>query len=160
MDTFSHFEIYIAAQKNVALQFMLIGGILLSAAACFHFFGKGDLSAGMRNGAAICGIFILVGGIAYLSTENKLLMSGKSSYEENQQEFQSQEKERMQKVIKDYPVYQFAFGGIIILSLLIVWFFDNPFWHGVSFSVILFSIGVMIIEAFSHQSIKPHTVIQ
>lgn len=157
MDTFSQFEIYISAQKNVAIQFMLIGSVLLLAATCFHFFGKGELSVGLRNGALICGIFILIGGIAYQNTENKLLVTSKSLFEENPQEFKKQEKQRMQKVIRDYPVYQFVFGGLIILSLLIVWFIDSSFWHGVAFSVILLAIGVMVVEAYSHQSIKTYT---
>ncbi|MBV6652887.1 MAG: hypothetical protein KI786_03975 [Mameliella sp.] len=156
MEALQQLEIYIAAQKNVAFQFILIGVLLFILAAVFHFLGKGDLSAGLRTGSIVCGCFILIGGIAYQNTEHKLLETQKALYHESAEQFQQQEAARMEKVVKDYPVYQMVFGGFIMLSLLVVLFVSKPYWHGIAFSVIILFVLVMISEAFSHQSIKSY----
>ena len=154
MDGLQQFEIYIEAQKNVAIQFILIGVVLIVTALLLHLWGKGELSAGLRIGALVCGCLILVGGIVYRNTEANLLKS--TTDQKSPAEFKQQETERMEKVVRDYPVYQFVFGGFIILSLLIVCFVKAPFWHGVAFSVISLFVLVMIAEAYSHQSIKTY----
>lgn len=152
----SSFEVYITAQKNVAYQFMFLGAALITLALLFHFFGKGELSQGLRTGALICGGLILVGGLGYLNTENKLFESQKALYQEDSEKFISVETTRMAKVLKDYPAYQYVTGSIIILSVLILWFGHKAFWHGIAFSVIIFSVAFLMVEAFSHQSIKTY----
>ncbi len=156
MNALQQLEIYIAAQKNVAFQFIIIGVVLILLAATFYFLGKGSLSNGLKIGTLVCSLFILIGGIAYNSAEEKLMQSGTLLYQENPAQFQQQEIDRMQQVMKDYPIYQIAFGGFIVLSLLVVWFVKNPYWHGVAFSVMLLFVAVMIVEAYSHQSIKTY----
>jgi len=147
-------ESYILAQKNVALQFIMIGIALLIFSTLLHIMGKGSLSNGLRIGSLICGLFILIGGIAYKNTENKLLQTQTVLYQKSKVEFKQVETERMQKVMKDYPIYQIVFGSFIVLSLLVIWLVKNPYWHGIAFSVILLFTAVMIVEAFSQQSIK------
>lgn len=150
------FETYIEAQKMVAYQFVITGiGLLVLAAIC-HFFGDSSLSKGLKTGALFCGLFILIGGIAYLNTEKKLLQTQTSLYQKNKIEFQQVETERMQNVIKAYPMYQYVGGTFIILSLLVVFFIKNPFWHGVAFAVLIYSVVFMLIEAYSHLSIKSY----
>ena len=156
MEALQQLEVYITAQKNVAFQFIGIGIGLLILATFLHFLGEGNLSSGLKIGAIVCGCFILFGGIAYLNTENRLLQSQTEIHQKNPTEFMQVEKERMAKVMQDYPVYQMVFGGFIIAAILLVWFVANPYWHGVGFAVItLFSL-VMIVEAYSHQSIKSY----
>ena len=153
MDALQEFETYIAAQKNVAIQFIIIGVGLLLLSILLQFLGKGSLSNGLKIGALVCGLLIFIGGIAYHNTETKLLKTQTSLYQKSKIEFQQVETKRMQKVLKDYPIYQIVFGGFIILSLLVVFFVKNPFWHGVAFAVIIYNVAVLIVEAYSHQSI-------
>lgn len=156
MEALQQLEIYITAQKNVAIQFIIIGVVLIVLAVLLYLFGKETLSNGLKIGALICGCFILIGGIAYLNTENKLLKTQTELYQKSPTEFQQIETERMQKVTKDYLVYQIAFGSLIVLSLLVVWFVKNQYWHGIAFSVMLLFVAVMIVEAYSHSSIKAY----
>ncbi len=156
MEIIQEFQAYIASQKAVGTQFILIGIGLLVIAILFHFSGSSQLSSGLKIGAAICGLLIISGGVGYRTTETKLLRSQTALYQKNQSEFKKVETERMQKVVKDYPIYQIIFGSFIILSLLIVWVVKKPFWHGVAFSVMILFIAVIIVEGYSHKSIKSY----
>jgi len=156
MDLLSQFEIYINAQKGVGSQFILLGAALLVIAIWAHFSGGSVLANGIKTGALICGLLIIAGGFGYRSTEAGLLKKQSEVYEKSQVEFTKIETERMAKVNKDYTVYQIVFGAFIIVSLLIIFLLKNPYWHGIAFAVILLMIGVMIVEAFSHQSIKEY----
>ena len=156
MEVFQQFETYIAAQKNVAIQFIVVGVVLVLLSGLLHFLGKAELSNGLKIGALICGSFILIGGIAYYNTEDKLLKSQALVHQEDALKFEQVELERMEKVAKDYPVYQIVFGSFIILSILIVWFVKNPYWHGVAFSVIMLFAAVMMVEAYSQRSIQAY----
>ncbi len=156
MEILQQFETYITAQKNVAIQFIILGLGLLVLSGILHFFGKSELSNGLKIGGLVCGCFILIGGIAYLNTENKLLDTKVSLYNENKVEFMQTEIERMEKVKTDYPIYQYVFGAFIIASILVIWLMKNPFWNGVSFSVMLLFTVVLIIEAYSYESINTY----
>ena len=154
MSSLQQFEAYISAQKNVAIQFVAIGVGLILLALLLHYFGKSSLSNGLKTGSLICGFFILVGGIAYNITENKLCQTQTILYQKSKVEFQEVETERMQKVVKGYPIYQIVGVGFIILSLMVILFVKQPFWNGVAFAVIIYWVGFLLVEAYSHQSIK------
>lgn len=156
MDLLQHLETYITAQKGVGMHFVLIGIGLLIIASLSHFFGESPLANGLKIGALICGLLILIGGIGYRITEDRLLGKQTELFHNDMAEFQQVETERMVKVVKEYPVYQMVFGSFIILALLVVWFVKNPFWHGVAFAVIILCTCVMISEAFSQLSIRAY----
>lgn len=156
MKILQQLEIYINAQKNVAIQFIIIGVGLLLLFALLHFFSESAWLHGLKIGALICGCFILVGGVAYYNTENKLLKSSIQLYQNNTTDFQKTELERMQKVIRDYPIYQIIFSSLIVLSLLGIWLLPNPFWQGVACATVLLFVAVILVEAYSYQSIKAY----
>ena len=156
MELLTHFDTYINAQKNVAIQFIVIGVGLIVMALCLQIFGKSNLSNGLKAGALICGLFIIIGGFAYNNTENKLRKTQISLYQKSEKDFQQVEKERMQKVVKDYPIYQAVGASLIVLALLVILFVKKPFWQGVAFAVIIYSVGFLLVEAHSHQSIKTY----
>lgn len=156
MELLAHFETYINAQKSVGNQFILIGGLLLIVAAWSHFSDVSTLTSGLKAGSLICGLLILIGGFGYRSTETTLLKKQTELFHQNQIEFKQVETERMAKVKKDYPIYQIVFGGFIILSVLMIWFVKNTYWHGVAFAILILMVGVMIVEAFSQRSINQY----
>ena len=138
MEALQQLELYISAQKNVAIQFIIIGAGLLILSAVLHFAGKSDLSNGFKIGALVCGVLILAGGIAYRNTEDKLLKS-QTSHQNSEAEFQQAETERMKQVVKDYPIYQLAFCAFIIVSLLVIWLVRNPRGMGLPLRLYSFS---------------------
>ncbi|MEM6348824.1 MAG: hypothetical protein AAF927_33375 [Bacteroidota bacterium] len=154
MELLDHLGTYINAQKNVGTQFILIGALLLIIAGWSHFSDTSQLSSGLKIGAIICGLLILAGGIGYRSTEATLLKKQTELFQNSQTEFKQLETERMEKVKKDYPVYQIVFSVFIVAALLVVSLVKNPFWHGIAFAMMLLMIGVMIIEAYSQRSIN------
>lgn len=154
MELLAHLETYINAQKSVGTQFILIGVLLLAMAVWPHFSDVNPLTSGLKTGSLICGLLILIGGFGYRYTETTLLKKQTELFQRNQTEFMQVETERMAKVKKDYPVYQIVFGGFIILSLLLIWFVKNTYWHGIAFAILILMVGVMIVEAFSQRSIN------
>lgn len=154
MELLAQFDSYIHAQKNVGTHFILIGILLLIIATWSHFSATGPLSSGLKTGAIICGLLILAGGFAYRYTETTLLNKQTELFHKNQTEFRQVEAERMEKVKKDYPVYQIVFSGFILAALLLILLVKHPYWHGIAFAVLILMVGVMIIEAFSQRSIN------
>ncbi len=76
-------------------------------------------------------------------------------YEKDQSALIQVEKERMQKVVRGYPVYQAVFSVIVVLSLLAI-LMEREFLMGVSFSVAFLFLCIMLMEAHSKDSILKH----
>ena len=150
---------YTISQKLVGTSFIVIGILFIVFAIINNYaFSQSELIKGLKMGSLICGIFILIGGFGYNNFSTKTELKQIERYNQSRDDFLKQENIRMEKVIKDYPVYQIVFGSFIIISILIIWFTKNPFWHGIAFSVIILFTSVMIIEANSHKSIKNYKI--
>ncbi len=154
MTLLTHLETYIAAQKNVGTQFIIIGVLLPIVAAWAHFSASSPLNSGLKTGALIGGLLILAGGFGYRYTETTLLKNQTTLFQKDQAEFRQVEAERMAKVKKDYPVYQMVFSAFIVVALLVILLVKDTYWHGVSFAVLILMVGVLIIEAYSQRSIN------
>jgi hypothetical protein len=148
---------YTIAQKLVGTSLMVIGILLIVFAIINNYaFSQTELVKGLKFGSLICGIFILIGGFGYNNFNAKTELKQIEIHNQSKDNFLKQENIRMKKVIKDYLVYQIVFGSFIIISILIIWFAKNPFWHGIAFSIIILFTSVMIIEANSHKSIMSY----
>ena len=147
------FEIYISTQKTIANYMLALGLIMVLVTILIHFAATNSLFYGLKIGLLVFGLFSLVGGYSYKLTEEKLLKSQTAIYKENPEEFHQVEKARMQKVVKNFPVIQFIFVGLIVTALIINLILDKPFVNGVLFAFVVFLIGNLIIESISKQSI-------
>lgn len=154
MKTLSQFQIYIDAQKAVGIQFILVGAGIVIVSALAHFLGSSELTSGLKVGALAAGLFISISGYAYRETEIKLLHSQTLLFNKDHIAFRLTETKRMEKVLKDYPIYQIVFGSFIVIALIFILSTTYSFWCGIALSIILLSTGVMIVEAYSHHSIK------
>lgn len=153
---FEQFEIYISAQKTIANYMLALGLIMVFVAILIHFTGINSLFSGLKIGLLVLGLFSLVGGYSYKLTEEKLLKSQTALYQDSPQEFSQLEKNRMLKVVKNFPVIQFVFVGLIITSLIVTLFLDKPFVNGILFSLVIFLVGNMVIEGVSKNSIDTY----
>ena len=156
MKTLNQFQIYIDAQKGVGVQFMLVGAGLMIVSLLAHLLGGSVIVNGIKIGALAAGLFISISGYAYRNTEIKLLNFQTQLFHKDHIAFHLTETKRMEKVLKDYPIYQIVFGAIIAVALTIIRSTSYSFWCGIAFSLILLSIGIMIVEALSHHSIKQY----
>jgi len=157
MEVLQSLEVYTVSQKAVGIQFGVIGVVLLIAAGCLYFFNSTtDFSNGLKVGLLVWGLFGLVSGIGYHTFSVKLHEKALEQHAQNQEEFVRAEVPRMQKVLSDYPKYQLAFAAFIVISLLVIFIVGKPFWTGIAFATILFNVGMMIVEAYSHISIKAY----
>lgn len=150
------FEIYINAQKSIANYMLAFGLILLLTAFLIHFSTSIPLFLGLKIGLLLFGLFSSVGGYGYKKTEEKLQKSQTFLYQENPVEFKQKEKERMAKVVKNFPLIQMIFVVIIVVSLITNLFINKAFVNGLLFSLVIFLVGNMIIESVSKKSIDSY----
>lgn len=149
-------EIYINAQKTIANYMLAFGVIMILLAIMIHFSNADALLFGLKIGLVIFGLFSSIGGYGYKMTEEKLLKSQTLLYRENTEEFHQKEKERMEKVVKNFPFIQMIFVAIIIISLVINLFINKPLINGFLFSLVIFMVGNLIIESVSKKSINTY----
>ena len=148
-----HLETYINAQKTIANYIMGAGIVYIVLAIMLQFIESTTIFNGLKIGLLVVGLIALASGYGYLITEKKLLQKQTELIQQNPTQFLNKEKERMTKVIRNFPIYQLVFIVIIIISLLIIFFVKNGFLQGIMFSVILYLIGNLIIEQISKTSI-------
>jgi hypothetical protein len=151
-----HLVAYIEAQRTIANYQMFQGMILFLLAVFFHISAQSGLTSGLKTGFIIFGLFSLVGGFAYKRTEENLLKSQTKLYHLNSADFRQKEKERMAKVVKNFPFIQLIFVVIIIISLVLNLMIHRPFINGLLFSLVVFLIGNLIIESISKKSIRAY----
>lgn len=157
MEVIRHFEIYIAAQKTTGMQFVVFGGLLLVAAVVLHFSQLNPITQGLRNGFFVISILLMVSGIGFILNQNNLLKTKTETYQSNEQEFMKEEVDRMQGVHKSVPNIILGLGiAIVVLTLAVTFFIHAPLWKGVSFSVLIYLVGLLILESLSFLSVKTY----
>jgi hypothetical protein len=155
MEIIKHFEIYIAAQKATGIQFTVFGGLLLISAILLHFSQLNPITQGLRNGFFVISILLLGSGIGFIMSQNKLLETKMETYQSDQKAFKQQEVERMQQVNKSVPTIILSLSIILILVILaLIFFIGQPLWKGVTFSVLIYFLGLLILESLSYLSVK------
>ncbi len=151
-----HLEVYIQAQKIIGNYSMIMGVFFVLLAVLLHYFGVNTLFSGLKIGLFVLGIISCTSGYAYKVTEEKLLKSQTELYQKKPDEFNKVEKERMAKVVKNFPNIQYAFIAVIALSLLIIFFTSNSILKGILISVVMLLTGNLIIEKVSKKSIDAY----
>lgn len=155
MEIIKQFETYIAAQKATGMQIVIFGCVLLAAAILIHFSQLNPITQGLRNGFFVISMLLLTSGIGFNVNQNKLLKAQKETYYSNQLEFEKQELVRMQKVNKSVPNIIIGLSILIILILLAFMFFIKAsLWQGVTFSILIYLLGLLIFESISYISVK------
>ena len=157
MSIIESLSLYTSSQKSVAIGFIVAGGFLLLASTYLMFQSalSGPLWQGFKISALIFGLLIAAGGFGYLKFCDKTQTTLVAMYESNQDDMMTFEQQRMQKVVKDFPIYQISFAVIVVIALLII-IFASDFWIGVAFPVAILFISILLIEAHSRTSIVKH----
>jgi len=156
MNFIESLAIYTSSQKLVAAGFIAVGlALILLAGTLMLQSLSTQLWQGFKIGALSCGLLILAGGIGYLKFCDKTQADLLAMYEKDQAALVEVEKERIQKVVKEYAVYQAVFAVIIALSLLVI-LMGREFLMGISFSVAFLFLCIMLMEAHSKDSIIKH----
>jgi hypothetical protein len=157
MEIIKHFEIYIAAQKATGIQFVVFGVSLLIAAILLHFSQLNPITQGLRNSLFVISILLMVSGIGFIMNQNKLLKTKTETYQSNPLEFEKQEIIRIEEVNKSVPKIILGLSiALIILMLALILFVSQPLWRGVSFSVLIYLLGLLILESISYLSVKTY----
>lgn len=157
MEIIKHFEVYIAAQKATGIQFTVFGGLLLISSILLYFSQLNPITQGLRNGFFVISILLMASGIGFIINQTKLLETKMEIYQSDQKEFKKQEVERMQQVNKSVPTIILSLSIILVLVILASIFFSSqPLWKGVTFSVLTYLLGLLILESISYISVKSY----
>mgnify|MGYP001045993488 CR=1 FL=1 len=155
MEVLKQFETYIAAQKATGIQFIIFGVLLLLAAVLLHFSQLNPITQGLRNGFFVISMLLIASGVGFTLNQNKLSKTKIEVYQADEVEFKNQEVERMHEVHSNVPKIIFGLSVTLILLILALMFFIHPpFWKGVSFSVAIYLLGLLILESISFLSVK------
>ena len=156
MNFIESLAIYTSSQKAVAAGFIAVGLVFIVLAGTLMLQSlSAQLWQGFKIGALACGLLILAGGIGYLKFCDKTQANLLTLYEQDQAALIHVEKQRTQKVVREYAIYQAVFAVIIVLSLLAI-LMGRDFLMGLAFSIALLFLCVMLIEAHSRGSIIKH----
>ena len=157
MNALQSLETYASSQKWVAINFIILGLILLLLAGVFAFFvAKSPMATGMKWGSLVTGVLIIIGGISYYNFNEKTKRNSESIYQKDVSEFIQSEHERMEKVDSGFLTYQLTFAAFVVLALIIILFINSPLLKGIAFAVAIHFVGIMMIEGFSHKSISDY----
>lgn len=155
MEVIKHFEIYITAQKATGMQFAVFGVTLLVAGILLHFSQLNPITQGLRNGFFVISILLLVSGIGFMINQKKLLRTKTETYQSNELEFIQQEVDRMQQVNTSVPKIILSLSiALILVILALILFISQPIWKGVTFSVLIYFLGLLVLESISYLSVK------
>uniref|UniRef100_UPI004049AC96 hypothetical protein n=1 Tax=Fulvivirga sp. TaxID=1931237 RepID=UPI004049AC96 len=155
MEIIKHFEVYINAQKATGTQVAIFGILLLGVGVLLHFSQLNPITQGLRNGFFVISIILFASAAGFIMSQNKLLKTKTETYQSNQLEFKHQEVVRMQQVNKNVPNTILGMCiTLIIIILALIFFIHQPFWRGVSFSVLIYFLGLLILESISYLSVK------
>lgn len=157
MELLKHFELYIAAQKATGMHFLVFGLLVLVTAIALHFSQLNPITQGMRNGFFTVSVLLIVSGAGFILNQNKLLQSKSESYQTDPISFKKQELERMQGVDKSIPKILFGLSMVLVVLILVTTFFvHQPFWKGVNYSLLIYLLGLLILESISRLSVKQY----
>lgn len=155
MNSKEYFDIYINAQKATGMQFVIFGILLFSAAVLLHFSQMNPITHGIRNGFIVISILLVSSGLVFIKNQDSLLKKNTSQYLSNPSEFEKQEVSRMQDVNKSVPKITISLSIVIIVLLLTSIFLEpGGFWQGVIFSILIYLLGLLILESISFLSVK------
>lgn len=149
-------ELYINAQKAIANYMLGLGIIMILLGVSLHFAGTNPLFHGLKIGCLVLGLFSAVSGYSYRITGEKMLERQSDVYRENPAEFKAIEKNRMGKVVKNFPIIQVVFVVLIIVSLVMVLIIKSSFINGLILSVVILLVGNIFIEKVSKASIDTY----
>ncbi|HAD07943.1 MAG TPA: hypothetical protein DCF62_00540 [Porticoccaceae bacterium] len=157
MEIIESLDAYIASQKTVAIQFLILGVCFLVIAGVLWQLDSGaKLLQGLKAGCLVWSLLILAGGGAYYNFCNQLHAQQIQAYEADPTQFLAAEHQRVAKVVTDFPIYQMAFAACIVASLVVILFVSKAFFSGIAFATLLLFSVLMLIEAYSKTSIDAH----
>lgn len=155
MEIIKHFEIYIAAQKATGTHVAIFGILVLVMDILLHFSQLNPITQGLRNGFFVISIILLASAAGFIMSQNKLLKTKTETYNSNQLEFKKQEAVRMQQVNKNVPNTILGLCiALILVILALIFFISQPLWKGLTFSVLIYLLGLLILESISYVSVK------
>lgn len=145
---------YFSSQKVIATYFILFGSLFLISAGIFYFLDfQQTLYTGIYMGSLFAGTLLIGIGFLYKNFNVKTFTAATQIFKLDKAGFLKHETERMRRAHINFSTFQTICMIIIILAIGVIISFQLPFVSGVSLSISVLFVGIMIIEAISKSSI-------
>ena len=149
---------YFRGEKMEAWFFILPAGIiLLILAATALKAEQGAYAWSIAIPFILFGLVLAGTGIGVGSRTNSQVAQIEQQYEQSPVELATSELERMEKVNKNFRTTFYAFGGLIVLGLLLHYFAGVNFGRGLGTALILVSAIGLLVDGFAERRAEPYT---
>lgn len=157
MNIIESLELYTASQKMLAYRFLAIGIVL---ALCFLIITlvsslEGPLWSGLKIGSVVCAGLIAGFAVVYINFTNNTHDGLLERHAADTTSMLSFEIERMEKIVREFPIYQSFFAAMVLTGLGLL-LFASLFWQGVGFSILAMHATMMYFELHSKVAIMRH----
>lgn len=157
MNIIESLELYTASQKILAYRFLAIGIVL---ALCFLIITlmnslDGPLWSGLKVGSLVCAILIIAFSLVYINFSNKTHNDLLERHSADQGAMLVFEVERMEKIVREFPIYKVFFSAMVLIGLGLM-VFASPYWQGVGFAIFAMHGTMIYFELHSKVAIDRH----
>ncbi|MDC0874008.1 hypothetical protein OAP64_00035 [Flavobacteriaceae bacterium] len=120
----------------------------------FWLFGKTDLAKAYIYPSLIAGLLLLAIGLGLFYTNKSRIIQFEKEFRTDSTAFYQSEIERTEKTLKEYTVVFKGIPILIIISALILLFFNSPTWRASSITAIAMLIIILLIDGTAHARIE------
>lgn len=99
----------------------------------------------------VVGLFYGLVGVGVVLNNRHRIQSYTQSYGANPAEFKKSETERIQRLVKSYPVTKFIVSVIIVIGLILNIILGGATGRSIALAVILFGFSFLIMDYFSEE---------
>ena len=157
MNIVESLELYTASQKLLALRFLAIGIVLALCFLIITFMNSlnGPLWSGLKVGSLVCSILIIAFSFVYINFSNKTHSDLLERHSLDQSAMLGFEVERMEKIVREFPMYKAFFAAMVLIGLGLM-VFANPYWQGIGFAILAMHGTMIYFELHSKMAIDRH----
>lgn len=149
-----YLEKYTVAQKGIGTYFIVFGVVFFFSTMVIRIiFGRSLIFTGLNWGSFISALVLTASGIIYRAYCDYIHKKAAAKLFENESEFVKAEIGRVQKVQKDFQIYQIVFSSLALISLIIGIILHSRMGKGVFLAMAILFAGMLAIEYFSRNSI-------
>lgn len=134
--------------------FILFGILFLIASVGFWQLGKTDLAKAYIIPTLVAGILLLIIGSGLNYTNIQRVKQFEKDFNTDTSSFYQSEIERSESTLKEYSVVFKVIPILIIVSALIILFFNSPTWRAISITTIAMLIVILLVDGTAHSRIE------
>lgn len=144
---------YFRGERTEMICILSVSSLMMALAATLYFSLRDSFEAGFAVTVVISALLFSGTALSLLNRDQRLrdaLLSSMSQTEDKGIAL-SLEKQRMTRVLENYPSYRWAAIGIVLVTLVVFAFWPNPRVAGVLAGLLLVACSQIMIDHYSER---------